>query len=137
MNAPPEWSDARLALRLLGRLSDREPTPRIQTAMHALAAVLPELAPDPVAAAPNTGSPAPGNGDTNQAPAHQPTKVQENRIRRIAERRGYTFTKPRRRDPRAVDYGVFALLSPDGAVAHSSRSLAELEAFLDNDRSTR
>jgi hypothetical protein len=33
-------------------------------------------------------------------------KVRENRLRRVAERRGYRLTKSRRRDPEALDYGA-------------------------------
>jgi hypothetical protein len=35
----------------------------------------------------------------------QDDKVRENRLRRMAERRGYELNKSRRRDPLAVDYG--------------------------------
>ena len=38
------------------------------------------------------------------------TKVRENRLRRIADRRGYRLSKSPRRDPNALDYGLFALL---------------------------
>jgi hypothetical protein len=34
-------------------------------------------------------------------------KVQENRLRRMAERQGLVLKKSRRRDPRALDYGVY------------------------------
>ena len=36
-------------------------------------------------------------------------KVRENRLRRIAERRGLALSKSRRRDPRATDYGTYSL----------------------------
>ena len=34
-------------------------------------------------------------------------KVRENRLRRMAERQGLVVHKSRRRDPRAIDYGVY------------------------------
>lgn len=36
-------------------------------------------------------------------------KVLENRLRRVAERRGLSLEKNRRRDQKAVDYGLFRL----------------------------
>ncbi len=36
-------------------------------------------------------------------------KVRENRVRRIAKRRGYVVQKSRRRDPYAHDYGGFII----------------------------
>jgi hypothetical protein len=36
-------------------------------------------------------------------------KVRENRLRRMADRRGLRLTKSRRRDERAVDYGRYWL----------------------------
>ena len=36
-------------------------------------------------------------------------KVQENRLRRVASRRGLRIEKSRRRDPDALDYGLFAI----------------------------
>ena len=44
------------------------------------------------------------------------TKVRENRLRRVADRRGgYRLSKSHRRDPNAIDYGLYALLD------HSTR----------------
>jgi hypothetical protein len=37
-------------------------------------------------------------------------KVQENRLRRMAERQGMMLVKSRRRDPRALDYGLYVLV---------------------------
>ncbi len=37
-------------------------------------------------------------------------KVRENRLRRMADRQGYRLVKSRSRDPRAVDFGLYALL---------------------------
>ena len=36
-------------------------------------------------------------------------KVEEARLRRIAERRGFTLRKSRRRDPAALDYGLYCV----------------------------
>ena len=35
--------------------------------------------------------------------------VRENRLRRVAQRRGFRLVKSRRRDPRAIDYGGYQL----------------------------
>ncbi|HKJ74360.1 MAG TPA: hypothetical protein VKA19_09620 [Alphaproteobacteria bacterium] len=37
-------------------------------------------------------------------------KARENRLRRMADRRGYRLVKSRSRDPQAVDFGLYALL---------------------------
>jgi hypothetical protein len=37
-------------------------------------------------------------------------KVMENRLRRVADRRGLKLVKSRSRDVNAVDYGLFALI---------------------------
>jgi hypothetical protein len=37
-------------------------------------------------------------------------KVRENRVRRMAARQGLVLHKSRRRDPRAIDYGVYWLV---------------------------
>lgn len=37
-------------------------------------------------------------------------KVRENRLRRVAERRGLRLEKSRRRDPQAIDFGGFMLI---------------------------
>jgi hypothetical protein len=65
-------------------------------------------------------------------------KVLENRLRRVAIRRGYRLEKSRRRDPGAVDFGGYMLLDgkTNGVVlggsqdAHPySASLADVEKF--------
>ena len=38
------------------------------------------------------------------------TKVEESRLRRAARRQGLFLSKSRRRDPNALDYGLYALL---------------------------
>jgi hypothetical protein len=46
-------------------------------------------------------------------------KVRENRLRRMAERQGLRLVKSRRRDPRAIDYGMYMLVNAEinGVVA--------------------
>jgi hypothetical protein len=39
-------------------------------------------------------------------------KVRENRLRRVATRRGYRLVRNPRRDPRAFDYGSYQLIDP-------------------------
>jgi len=52
----------------------------------------------------------------------QAEKVRENRLRRIAERRGYRLNKSRRRDEFAVDFGQWSLTR--GAIGVGASSLA-------------
>jgi len=40
-------------------------------------------------------------------------KVRENRLRRTAERCGLRLVKSARRDPKALDYGLYALVNPE------------------------
>lgn len=40
----------------------------------------------------------------------QETKTRETRLRRMAERQGLRMIKSRRRDPRALGYGTYALV---------------------------
>ena len=59
-------------------------------------------------------------------------KVRENRLRRVALRRGWKLTRSRRRDPLATDYGQWRL-----AHLHANTSdrvfynLDDVEAFLE------
>lgn len=41
-------------------------------------------------------------------------KVRENRLRRVAARRGLVLRKTRRRDPGAADYGMYYLFTVQG-----------------------
>lgn len=67
-------------------------------------------------------------------------KVRENRLRRMAERRGLVLIKSRRRDALAVDFGRFALAdnltnAPTfgfGLSGLPSAGLDEIETFLTN-----
>lgn len=69
-------------------------------------------------------------------------KSYENRLRRIADRRGLLLVKSRRRDPRAPDYGGFMLLDmPTGSPVYGaneiglpSATLNEIEECLSSDR---
>jgi hypothetical protein len=36
-------------------------------------------------------------------------KIRENRLRRVADRYGYRLSRSTRRDPEALDYGLYAL----------------------------
>ena len=38
-------------------------------------------------------------------------KIRENRLRRMAQRQGLVLSRSRRRDPRALDFGTYMLLS--------------------------
>lgn len=40
-------------------------------------------------------------------------KVRENKVRRKLERMGYRLEKSRRRDPDAIDYGLYAIVDPE------------------------
>ncbi|MDQ1743883.1 MAG: hypothetical protein QOE23_2222 [Pseudonocardiales bacterium] len=60
-----------------------------------------------------------------------PDKVLENRLRRMAARQGYTVRRTRRRDPRAIDYGTYSVLSPAGEVVVEGLTIKQLEEWLD------
>jgi hypothetical protein len=70
----------------------------------------------------------------------QDEKVRENRLRRVAERRGWELSKSRRRDPLALDFGQWTLTGGSisaGGVTMPMRtvtlsSLDKVEAFLDS-----
>jgi hypothetical protein len=68
-------------------------------------------------------------------------KVRENRLRRIADRHGYRLEKSRRRDPSAIDFGLYALIDHrTGSAANPSIAghyvhtwdLDQVEAYLTN-----
>jgi hypothetical protein len=73
----------------------------------------------------------------------QETKVRENRLRRSADRQGFALRKSGRRDPRAIDYGAYALVDPDTglvvagttAAGRFNFTLDDVEAWLNGDRS--
>ena len=63
-------------------------------------------------------------------------KVRENRLRRMAKRRGLVLTKSRRRDPRAYDFGGYMLVDFNGRVVAGTAphdfalDLDDVESFL-------
>lgn len=66
-------------------------------------------------------------------------KVRENRLRRAAARQGIALRKSRRRDPRALDYGVYWLVESKRnrlvAGGEHGVSLDEVEEYLTGGRS--
>jgi hypothetical protein len=63
--------------------------------------------------------------------------VRENRLRRMAKRQGLVLEKSRRRDPRAIDYGVYRLVkvtafsgSRQLVTSEQGITLDEVEAYL-------
>jgi hypothetical protein len=68
----------------------------------------------------------------------QEVKVRENRLRRIAERRGFRMEKSRRRDKQAVDYGGYMLIDAQTNAAilgagtfPYSATIEDLERYFD------
>jgi hypothetical protein len=58
-------------------------------------------------------------------------RVRENRLRRVAERRGFVLSRSRRRDPLAVDYGTYTLFrKADGHPVGLALVIDEVEALL-------
>lgn len=68
-----------------------------------------------------------------------PEKVNENRLRRMAERQGLKLMKSRRRDPRAIDYGGYMLVNAYNMIVAGaspnaySMSIDDVEAWLTDD----
>jgi hypothetical protein len=67
-------------------------------------------------------------------------KVKENRVRRLAQRRGLDIVKSRRRDPAAVDYKGYMLVDPNrnfavlgGQPFAYSSSLDEIENYFSSE----
>jgi hypothetical protein len=58
--------------------------------------------------------------------------VHENRIRRMAQRQGFSLTKSRRRDARALEYGMYLLSTIDtnAAMLGGWSTLTQIERFL-------
>jgi len=67
-------------------------------------------------------------------------KVRENRLRRAAERQGLMLKKSRRRDPRALDYGMYALIDDRNVIVAGATSgrldftLDDIQAYLEGGR---
>src|ERR1017187_8484304 len=73
---------------------------------------------------------APGNGGVIMT-MNAAEKVRENRLRRVADRRGLRLVKSPRRDPRALDYGTYQLVDlRTNHAASQALSLNEVEAYL-------
>ena len=72
-------------------------------------------------------------------------KVRENRLRRMADRYGLKLVKARSRDPRAIDFGCYALMDLEtggsvvgvSAIGRYDASLDEIEAYLSSDETVR
>jgi hypothetical protein len=65
-------------------------------------------------------------------------KVRENRLRRVAERRGMRIEKSKRRDPKAIDFGGYMLIDAAANTVISgstpypySDTLDDIERMLD------
>ena len=54
-------------------------------------------------------------------------KVRENRLRRAANRQGLKLIKSRRRDPRALDFGAYWLVTASGNVIVTSEQGTDLD----------
>ena len=62
-------------------------------------------------------------------------KVQENRLRRMAERQGLRLVKSRRRDSRALDYGDYWLMAGIDLVPNTrGKGLDHIERYLKGER---
>ena len=65
-------------------------------------------------------------------------KISEARLRRMADRQGLILRKSRRRDPEAIDFGLYALVDiesggtihPEGVISPYSLTLEDVEAYL-------
>jgi hypothetical protein len=57
-------------------------------------------------------------------------KVRENRARRAAQRQGISISKNARRDPRALDYGLWSLDDPHHGIQHTDLRLDQIETYL-------
>ena len=48
------------------------------------------------------------------------SKVEDARLRRVARRQGLVLQKSRRRDPRALDFGLYCIINPEhGGTIHA------------------
>lgn len=58
--------------------------------------------------------------------------IQENRVRRMARRQGLRLVKSRRRDPRALDYGLYTLvdIESNATVGGGHLHIDQAEAYL-------
>jgi hypothetical protein len=58
-----------------------------------------------------------------------PEKTREIRLRRALARQGYTLSKSRRRDPRALDYGLYIISTKDGEDVFDADDLDDIEKW--------
>lgn len=75
------------------------------------------------------------SGILSGMPTDNDTKVRENRLRRMAQRQGFTLTKSRTRDPRAQDYQTWIIAEAPthyhwGNVEAHGLDVDEVEAWL-------
>lgn len=64
------------------------------------------------------------------------SKVRENRLRRMAQRQGIILRKSRRRDPRAIDFGMWYVVNPTALTKHrggQGMTIDEIEIYLTGD----
>lgn len=59
-------------------------------------------------------------------------RTTEARIRRTLARRGWALEKSRRRDPQAVDFGLYRIMDPRTNTAKAGASQAAFEMTLDD-----
>jgi hypothetical protein len=59
-----------------------------------------------------------------------PEKTREIRIRRTLDRRGYTLSKSRRRDPHALDYGRYTISDGTGTAVFETTGLDGVETWI-------
>jgi len=52
------------------------------------------------------------------------TKVDENRIRRMAQRQGLQLHKCRRRDPLSIGFGLYLIAGPSSTTSHAEKLFA-------------
>lgn len=57
-------------------------------------------------------------------------KVREGRLRRALDRRGFTLRRSPRRDPGALDYGVYTITNASGADVFSGKGLDGVEKWI-------
>ncbi|HEX3960426.1 MAG TPA: hypothetical protein VHZ03_27945 [Trebonia sp.] len=62
-------------------------------------------------------------------------KSRETRIRHALARQGYTLSKSRRRDPRALDFGRYTITDGTGAFVYEAPVLDGIEKWLNDENS--
>ena len=60
------------------------------------------------------------------------SKVEDARLRRVARRQGLVLQKSRRRDPRALDFGLYCIINPEhGGTIHADSVQENMYAAID------